>query len=539
MIELDDNTEDQYTLIFEGPCDATPETLRKIKGVCISDLEMPAEEIMKMLQNVPSTVRSASTSVELEAARDALERAGSRVLILSPSGSPVPRESPSMELQVDLGDLGFADDDYVDVRPKEHVPTYELPEISNDLGLEFDLTIKDAPPPVETEVVSPAERAPEPEAMSGLTLSDDEPSAEPESQPERKTEIEIKSTSPLSLDEEPEPVLADASPVIESSPDTKDAEPVNALTLAPEDKEIAAAPSAIVEKTAIQAIPAPSQSVPQEQSAPRPSPKEPVKAAPKPKPEAKPTPPPPPTPDPDAPPPEIQVVSIKNRVRKKLPPAVENGFYIGVGSLLLAVANYFYFTAPPAIELNEEQAQTDRALELARKKKELLKKRAEELREKAAQEQVSNETLIQAAVFEFDGYRGELLIDHRGKTPVGGKLTLSREAPLERTKEEIAQGAPVPSWVRRAEASQFQFSEEGEGFVGSAPIKFSVEAPEGSQRIVEDLRVSLKPRANDEAEVVFQIGDSTSEGLSVEQRESGPVVSLRKTVVVVPTTATP
>lgn len=96
----------EYKLIFEGPSDSSPETLRQLKGVFLADLEFPVEEITRILQQAPLAIKTSDEKKNLEHAYQLLHHAGAKVLIVGPSGEP---EEPgaAAEFTLDLTEMGF------------------------------------------------------------------------------------------------------------------------------------------------------------------------------------------------------------------------------------------------------------------------------------------------------------------------------------------------------------------------------------------------------------------------------------------------
>jgi hypothetical protein len=133
-----------FELIFEG-CDPSPETIRKLKGVLIADLELDIERARSVLEHPPAMVHSADKREDLERYLKALEAAGAQVLIVDKSGAPPPAEEQKPPAPA----------------PEEKKP----PAAAGDVVFEFELSMDDGadikpppppPPPIEEEPVDPS-----------------------------------------------------------------------------------------------------------------------------------------------------------------------------------------------------------------------------------------------------------------------------------------------------------------------------------------------------------------------------------------------
>ena len=70
-----------YQLIFQGPKDESPETLRRIKGVFIAELDCSIDEVKTYLEQAPTVVFSTQQEEELRKVLQVLEAAGGLVTI--------------------------------------------------------------------------------------------------------------------------------------------------------------------------------------------------------------------------------------------------------------------------------------------------------------------------------------------------------------------------------------------------------------------------------------------------------------------------
>jgi hypothetical protein len=77
----------EFQLVFEGTVDDAPETLQRLKGVMIADLELSVPEVQAILSAAPSTVVAGTSEIELEAMKAVLQQAGARVYIVQPKAA--------------------------------------------------------------------------------------------------------------------------------------------------------------------------------------------------------------------------------------------------------------------------------------------------------------------------------------------------------------------------------------------------------------------------------------------------------------------
>lgn len=75
---------DKYRLVFDGPVDEAPETMRKLKAALIVDLNLSIEQAQEILQGSTTEILTGSTELELKEGFDALRRAGGKVMIVQP-----------------------------------------------------------------------------------------------------------------------------------------------------------------------------------------------------------------------------------------------------------------------------------------------------------------------------------------------------------------------------------------------------------------------------------------------------------------------
>lgn len=95
----------EFQLIYEGPVDDSPETIRRLKGVFIADLELSSEEVQRILSEAPAVIRGAADQKTLEPIKRALSAAGGRVLIVTRQGTSdgsAQTGSPLLDLEKEL-----------------------------------------------------------------------------------------------------------------------------------------------------------------------------------------------------------------------------------------------------------------------------------------------------------------------------------------------------------------------------------------------------------------------------------------------------
>ena len=519
-MEIDFNledSEDKYTLLYEGAVDATPETLRKIKGVFLAELEMPIEQIALILQNTPAEVISSSDASALEHPYRILKEAGSKVLIVSADGTPFNIDSLTDEdtsIVFELEDsLSIEEElDFID-QPKQDLPTYQLieePSLSLDSLMEeaaaviadsrqdedelerasagefkLDIDLSDMPSPapapaleeasmenasvlekstssldtgfsLSLEVEEPAERITEtaqPVAsavapVSGLVLD------EPDNAIAIEPAIEqVASDNELVIAAEPAPTKLESIAITEEKEPTPVATPVP--TAAVVEAKTTAKPAAI--KTEVKPIlSAKAQKAPPQQEESNTSV-------------------------------EISVVPVHTKRLKKLSQGQETGILIAIGSAVLFLANWFYFNAPPLVDVEAEKLEESRALQVAQKK-ELIQNKKERA-QALAQEQNSLLTapITFTGLIEASGYSLNLEVIISNNTPSKASFTINGAAPLALTNEQIARNEKLAPWIRRAESTAFEFKSVSDGsFFGSAASKIYIDYDGRSTRLIKN-----------------------------------------------------
>lgn len=167
---MEASTESKWSLVFEGLADESDETLQRLKGIFIADLELSIPEVQEVLGGTRTVILEANSMDLLSPAHDTLMKAGAKVKLVAPvsageeavdegileipaldeldsSPSSIATEPPSLseessdvsdELGYDLSLLGFGDEDGVE-KAEAAPPKEEAPRESGDSLEEFDL----------------------------------------------------------------------------------------------------------------------------------------------------------------------------------------------------------------------------------------------------------------------------------------------------------------------------------------------------------------------------------------------------------------
>lgn len=217
-MDNDNSDNSEFELVFEGPKDDSPDTLRALKGAMIADLDFSISEVQHFLESAPLTIRRSQDLSELEVACNKLKRAGARLFIIQRPDQGAVKSEENTEKKA------------------------ESDKIATFLG--FDLQESCEPnSPVETTNGNTAHPVPqEDDLVFELDLAVDEPSI-PE--PQETPAYTLTETSLEELD--PELVQAQEAEVQTTAPDIKEA------ALAPADDTL----QLELDKSASPAVPAP------------------------------------------------------------------------------------------------------------------------------------------------------------------------------------------------------------------------------------------------------------------------------------------
>lgn len=128
----------EFELIFEGVADPSPDAVRKIKGILISDLELSITEVQHILENHPLTIRRSLDENKLLPHYMSLKDAGAQVLLLRPKSQKLNANSEinNSELQFDCEDE--FNTIIIDDKIKDKTQQPMAQESTSD-GLEFEI----------------------------------------------------------------------------------------------------------------------------------------------------------------------------------------------------------------------------------------------------------------------------------------------------------------------------------------------------------------------------------------------------------------
>jgi len=213
---MSDQSDKDFDLVFEGPKDNSAETLRKIKGVFIADLELSVDEVQRILQEAPLIIKSSDNENDLKVVCKSLQAAGGKVLILKRGKAAEEDSHDELSFELDLSEQ------YLELGDEEPTPKV----FSLDYNPDSDAPAEDEKSMLETDAsAEPAAPAPEPNAALkheelDLTLAPEEKLLdlrEPHSaaQPVAATlkSISDEDISSLSLDPEAAPEIDAPTPV--------------------------------------------------------------------------------------------------------------------------------------------------------------------------------------------------------------------------------------------------------------------------------------------------------------------------------------
>ena len=188
------NNQQEFEVIFEGPTDYSEDTLRKLRGVFISELEFSIEETIRALNQFPLTIAKSSVEEDASKLLQILELAGGKVLLVRPGITNKPNK-PSLELSLadeSIPTVGMNSDRSAQAAPTGRSET-TLIELDT-IPLELDTSsLENSIQPQPAEELSPN--------LNELTISFDEPPTE--RQPDAKEEETplVISTEPIQLNQ--------------------------------------------------------------------------------------------------------------------------------------------------------------------------------------------------------------------------------------------------------------------------------------------------------------------------------------------------
>ena len=169
--------EKECKLIFNGPRDDSPDTLRNIKGVLLADLNLSVEEVQNILQNAPQVIIQSDEKESLIPKYKLLHSAGALVTIQN--GEAVSDESADDDeefvMEFSLEDLE-AEEELSAAKKKKSTPrVFELSE-DDDLQSASEMlgaTVIMQPPTPESSEEGPGEESSDVELDLGGTAADE------------------------------------------------------------------------------------------------------------------------------------------------------------------------------------------------------------------------------------------------------------------------------------------------------------------------------------------------------------------------------
>lgn len=125
-----------FSLVFEGLDESSPEALRAVKGILLVDLNLSVEDAQRILSSAPAPVKEAASEAELEPLRRKLTKAGARVLVVRPTQDEEESDDGvELTFELDASEM-FTRREEPGEKP---VKVYELPVDEADISaLSFD-----------------------------------------------------------------------------------------------------------------------------------------------------------------------------------------------------------------------------------------------------------------------------------------------------------------------------------------------------------------------------------------------------------------
>ena len=142
----------QFELLFEGLADDSASTLRRLKGIFIADLDFPASDVQRFLENAPITIKSAGSENELKETYNLLQKAGAKVLIVKPDKTTLDPQSENSSLEPQALALEF--DSVIGSTSKEVLAVDNSFNNSLELSLDFDTSPITSDPIKSIEITS-------------------------------------------------------------------------------------------------------------------------------------------------------------------------------------------------------------------------------------------------------------------------------------------------------------------------------------------------------------------------------------------------
>ncbi|MBN8547842.1 MAG: hypothetical protein J0M12_00855 [Deltaproteobacteria bacterium] len=252
----------EFELVFEGPADESPDTLRKLRTSLLADLGLSIPEAQEVLSNVPKTIKTSELEEDLKPLYAALKKAGGKVLIVRPA-----EPTNDKAYFLDLEDSGIDDEllKSLEALPGEEDAPPAEPDIAVDLTAElhdFVPETEELPPTPELVTAKPvvaetpaveaaapviSEPAPVPPApdlqVEAPVLAENlivahQPEIPPQAEIKTEKTPDLISDKPLfefSSAAEPTPAEPAAAPAAPIVPDLKDSKPLFEFSSAAEE----------------------------------------------------------------------------------------------------------------------------------------------------------------------------------------------------------------------------------------------------------------------------------------------------------------
>lgn len=487
--------EAEFELVYEGPADDSPSTLRRLKGAFIADLEFSIEEVQHILMQAPLVIKTAADSKNLESPYRVLKNAGAKVMIVrkkiigeiadfkitddliqqaldDPSTVDNENSQPETDLEIEFSFAEETDE------PEQKLDGPPIPMPTDDepvLGVAYQKQINAAEtpsPPTPAPVINAKKQDNLPLFDAGnsgaLTLSD----AAPDTLPLVTSPAETAQTQPAEedLDRHLNIISQSLFEIADKEPPSKDpaAYSLNELELVLDQEPSAgskiAQPETLSNDLPLQLKPELPESKVTPESAPALAPPPPPSTSPSLR-ESPSTPPAQPQGDDYAPAIDDYPLFRNERPRPKRSNFSRDTIaWIAGGAVALTLGNYLYFATRP-LKISEEQvAHLKAASQLASKSEE----------NKNLLDDDNNR--FQSKTIQAKKKSGDLIIDYK-ITLLDGKpdtisMVLALPEPPPLSKEEIVRHQTAPPWLSKIELVALPLMLEQAGqFKAAGPAK--------------------------------------------------------------------
>ena len=452
-----------YQLVLEGMDNQTPQSLQRIKGILVGDMEIPVEEAQKILSNFPLTIRHADNESELSVYYESLRSAGAQVLILKPqepsNEQAKPEDSNEIDFKLEDAFVNKTSDE------KEILPVETQHPAEDDNSIEFDFDF--STPPLSDEQNKAPEEPKEiktyelnleedpkltiaelekelGETLQGTLEAKDEPKEEaapddialepavPESSIELTENISTENTS-IELEEKEIALETPVKEVIEDTLETSHAAEETKTEITQEKPADIDEQNETQEEATLKLL-------------------------------------------------KNKKPPLKQKKQKKASSLKEIMIPIIVGGVILGAINWFYFSndpiSPPSVKNTKEKTiETELELVIPWDLMQI----------------EHGETAEYLAVYDSEEMQINLKLEANANYVRGSKLELTLAKPAELTPEEIVRGVEPHIWLRKAEGDNFSFQESDDGrLLGSGPVRLYIEQGSNRSRAVATATIYLK-----------------------------------------------